>query len=109
MRCLLQVGFETEGTAIYDAMRHVRNEVCTSACTVDDLSELERVLSSNGCLLRVRSPFDHSKSRAALVIASTLWTDPHSGVWNCSGAGLHAPGGWPQGQALHAAAHNWCV
>ena len=23
----VQVGFETEGTAIYDAMRHVRNEV----------------------------------------------------------------------------------
>ena len=22
-----QVGFETEGTAIYDAMRHVKNEV----------------------------------------------------------------------------------
>lgn len=74
------VGFETEGTAIYDAMCFVRNEV--------------------GCGWFEGTCMDRATPTILVVRPTGLHRVCGNGIWT----GLHAPCSWGARQALHAGA-----
>lgn len=86
----MQVGFETEGTAIFDTMSYIGNEVR---------------LQQHGTAW---TPASHAPCTASHVRntppAGLAYADQHSGSGRRDWAVLHAAVGGDQGPPLHAAA-----
>lgn len=97
--CCVQVGFETEGTAIYDTMQFVKNEVSAE--------HKGRVL-----VLHRLSCFLVNKPLLRLLLSDEglrVVAGSHRGCRSGNGPGMHAAVGRPQGEAFYAASCNRLV